>query len=461
MHDDDTAEPSRQALAIVVIPSFLSPEHLVLLAVSGLYLLRRKPTSRLSNAKLSRYDDPNVLLPPHVTSYVPYLGSALEMSKGIRKFIAKYTAKFQNQPIFTATIAGDHCLFIGDPDQVTMVYNGKYARYLDDYALQKQFTRNVLGVTNDVEEEEIFSDLTKEANRQYHHYLFADGELNKTVMEAQDIFQDILPQMIAGRDDTSSGWQQKDLYRFVRNCVFKASVAPLISRHLATDEASKLYEAFDKGVPLMFGEAPSFLLKDAASARKSLIDIISDDQFVQEGSDLMKARTGLNFSRNAFVRSALGLLFASVGNSIPAVFWCLYHIIADPVAYQAIREEVDGIAKSRKKQDGSSDANKLPSFSLEELDQMVLVKSSFNEALRLYHGAFTTREATEDFVFDPKKPGGQKYLIEKGTRVMAFPAVIHHDEEVFEEAETYRYDRFAPIKGADGELQERTFRKKD
>ena len=439
-----------------VISSFLSPEHLVILAISGYYLLRRqRSSSRLTSAKLSQYaDSGNVILPPHVTSYVPYLGSALEMSKGIRKFIAKYTRKFRGQPIFTATIAGDHCLFIGDPDHVTMVY--KYGKYLDDYALQKQFTRNVLGVTNAVEEKEIFSDLAKEANRQYHRYLFTDDELNKTVMEAQNIFQDILPKMIATGKGESS-WQQMDLYRFVRTCVFKASVAPLISRHLATDEASRLYEAFDKGVPLMFGEAPSFLIKDAAGARRSLIDIISDDEFVEQGSDLMKARTGLDFSRNVYVRSALGLLFASVGNSIPAVFWCLLHILADADAYAAIRDEIDGVVKSRKRNDDDT----LASFSLEELDQMVLVKSSFNEALRLYHGAFTTREATEDFVFDPKKPGGQRYLIEKGTRVMAFPAVIHHDEEVFDEAETFRYDRFAPVKGADGKLQERTFIKKD
>jgi len=214
----------------------------------------------------------------------------------------------------------------------------------------------------------------------------------------------------------------------------------------------------------MFGEAPSFLIKKAADARKSLIDIISDDQFVEEGSALIQARTGLNFSRNVFIRSALGLLFASVGNSIPAVFWCLYHILQDPVAYEAIRTEVEGVVKSRKtKSNGGDDDDddEVPSpFSLEELDKMVLVRSCFNEALRLYHGAFTTREAREDFVFDPKKPGRPKYLIEKGTRVMAFAAVIHHDEELFEDAESYRYDRFAPTKGADGKLQEPTFAKK-
>jgi hypothetical protein len=437
------------------VPALLAPAHLVVLVVSGIYLLRRQRKSRLANAKLlSRYDS-SVVLPPHVTSYVPYLGSALEMGRGIRKFIAKYTRKFHGQPVFTANIAGNHSLFIGDPDHVTLVY--KYAKYLDDFALQKQFTHNVLGVTSAKDEKEIFSDLAKEANKQYHHYLFTDAELNKTVMEAQGIFQDILARMV---DESGTKPHRLDLYRFVRDCVFKASVAPLISRHLATDEASALYEAFDRGVPLMFGEAPSFLFKDAADARQSLIGLISDDQFVEGGSDLMKARTGLNFSRNNFIRSALGLLFASVGNSIPAVFWCIYNICKDPVAYEAVRAEVDGVLRSRKQNSSHGDARPV-SFTLGELDQMVLLGSCFREALRLYHGAFTTREAREDFVFDPKKPGGRKYLIEKGTRVMAFAAVIHHDEEVFEDAESYRYDRFAPVEGANGTLQERTFCKKD
>lgn len=444
------------------IPSFLAAEHVMLLSLSILYVLRRKHTSHIANAKLAPYD-PDVILPPHVTSYIPYLGSALEMSRrGIRHFIAKYTHKFRHaHPVFTATIAGDHCLFIGDPDHVTMVY--RYSQHLDDYALQKQFTRNVLGITDAVDEGVIFGDVAKEAHRQYHHYLFSDGELNKTVREAQDIFRQILPQMIGGGGTGGSSgrdsWHQQDLYRFVRDCVFKASVAPLISRHLATDEASKLYQVFDKGVPLMFGEAPSFLVAKAADARTSLIDIISDDRFVGEGSDLMKARMGLDFSSNSFVRSALGLLFASVGNSIPAVFWCLYHILADPVAYKAVRTEVEGVINSRKMNSGNDDAGP-SSFSLEELDHMVLVKSCFQEALRLYHGAFTTREAREDFVFDPKKPRQPKYLIEKGTRVMAFAAVIHHDEEMFEDAERYRYDRFAPTVGADGTPREPTFGKK-
>jgi len=177
--------------------------------------------------------------------------------------------------------------------------------------------------------------------------------------------------------------------------------------------------------------------------------MIGDARFIEEGSDLMKARQTLNLGDDVYNRTALGILFGAVGNSIPGVFWCLAHILADRKAYEAVQAEVEGILGSRER----------AVFTIEELDQMVLLESAFVEALRLYHGSFTTREVVQDFVFNPKKPGQPKYLIEKGTRVMAFMATMHHDEEVFRDAETFLFDRFAPSKGDDGRLQPRKFSK--
>ena len=157
---------------------------------------------------------------------------------------------------------------------------------------------------------------------------------------------------------------------------------------------------------------------------------------MKEASKWFHARKALGMTEGSFVRMVLGVLFATVGNSIPAVFWCVYHILADPKVYQAKQTEVDSVVKE--KQDESS------AFSLEELDKMVLLKSAFQETLRLYMGSFTARDATQDFVFDPKKKGQSKYLIEKGTRVMGFMATLYHDPEVFENPKEYQYDRFAP-----------------
>ena len=89
---------------------------------------------------------------------------------------------------------------------------------------------------------------------------------------------------------------------------------------------------------------------------------------------------------------------------------------------------------------------------------MEVLSSCFSEALRLYHGAFTVREATDNFVFDPKKKGQHKYLIQKGTRVMAFQSTLHYNEALFEEPEMFQYDRFLPKNGVQKQVTEQNIR---
>jgi len=409
-------------------------DHLIIIGATILayILLNYLRNIRRRNKLLASYG-PNICIPPHHHSYVPFLGSAVEMGKGIRLFIDKYSTKF-GEPLFTANIAGKHSLFIGDSDHLTMIYT--HSRQVDGFALQKQFTRNVLGITSASDELAMFGSDSKAAIKQYHKYLFTDEELNKTVKTAQDIFNTLLPQLTNNK--STDGWYRHDLYRLVRTCIFEASVEPFLSKYIATQENSELFSSFDAGVPLMFGNAPSFLTKDATSARNTLLKRISDSKFIDQGSELIKDRQNLNLPDNVYQRTALGLLFASVGNSIPSVFWCLYHILSDPVAYDSIQNEVDGIIE-KKKQTGEGDMLVL---SLEELQGMKLLSSTFSESLRLYHGAFTVREATDNFVYDTKKKGQHKYLIEKGTRIMAFQSTLHHNSELFDEPETFQYDRF-------------------
>jgi len=408
----------------------------IVAAVYALYLLSRK-------SSVPKEFEPDVKIPPHVRSFVPYLGSAIEMGKGIQQFVAKYSKQL-NAPIFTATIAGDHCLFIGDSDHLAMVY--KYSKVLDEFALQRQFTRNVLGITDEKDEEEMFnSPKAKPAIKQYHKHLFHEEGLNKAIREVQKVFQDILPNLVAGTSgetNTQAEWAHHTLYGMVRDCVFKASVAPLLSHHIATDEAAKLFQDFDKGIPLMFAGAPSYLWKASQTARTKMLEIISHPKYLVGASDLIKDRKTLGFSDNCFIRaSGLGVLFASVGNSIPAVFWTLYHILQEPTIYQAVHAEVEAVLRDGNNKDNNG------FFTLEQLDRMVLLKSAFYESLRLYNGSFTTREAVSDFVFDPKKPGQSKYFIRKGTRIMPFWATLHYDPELFDDPETYQYDRFAPVAG--------------
>lgn len=145
------------------------------------------------------------------------------------------------------------------------------------------------------------------------------------------------------------------------------------------------------------------------------------------------------WSDGLLYRSNIGVAFAAVGNSIPSVFWTISCILADDQATVAVRKEVNELLASR---NGKSPEDS--PFSLEELDKLVFLKSSFLEAVRMYSSAFSPRDVVEDTVYQSKAPGGKKYIFKKGTRVMSYFPIRHYDAEIFADPEVFKYDRFAP-----------------
>eukprot|EP00541_Cyclophora_tenuis_P015730 CAMPEP_0116574544 /NCGR_PEP_ID=MMETSP0397-20121206/19453_1 /TAXON_ID=216820 /ORGANISM="Cyclophora tenuis, Strain ECT3854" /LENGTH=162 /DNA_ID=CAMNT_0004103321 /DNA_START=548 /DNA_END=1032 /DNA_ORIENTATION=- len=87
---------------------------------------------------------PSVITPPHVRTFIPHIGSALELrTKTILDFIRGHAAAL-NSPIFTATIMGKKCVFLADSRMVPMVFSSRNDA-LDSDALQIHVLSNVLG----------------------------------------------------------------------------------------------------------------------------------------------------------------------------------------------------------------------------------------------------------------------------------------------------------------------------
>ena len=60
----------------------------------------------------------------------------------------------------------------------------------------------------------------------------------------------------------------------------------------------------------------------------------------------------------------------------------------------------------------------------------------------MYACNFVTRTVTADFIINPKEKNGPKYLVEGGTRIMTYPQTVHMDPSIFEDPDTFQYDRF-------------------
>eukprot|EP00797_Seminavis_robusta_P027230 Sro508_g156750.2 (322) ;mRNA; r:27653-28618 len=226
------------------------------------------------------------------------------------------------------------------------------------------------------------------------------------------------------------------MFSMVVQSVFKATVGPIISDCLIQDDSyCEAFRQFDKGVIPLFNKAPSFLTRKARQARAYLLETLQSQEFLEQASPIVKTRqeTIKNLSPAALSKTTLALIFGAVGNSAPALFWCLLHLLHNPAAWEACRAQVESILAKR--QQDKDDIT----FTMADLDQMTLLESAFWETLRLYQGNFTARRVTEDFVMETSQ---QNYLLEKGTQLMPFWAVLHHDPAVFPNPMQFQYDRF-------------------
>ena len=416
------------------------------LAVAVAMVIRvQQKSSSTSNRKTPKPADAQI--PPHVHSWIPFVGSAVAMGQnGIAHFViskAKALAETQKTgtqnsgrvPVFTATILGDKCLFIADPaDLMAAVFGARIQKYLDVVSLQKQFVKNCLGATTAEIDFMFAPDVMKASVPLYHHYLFKGQQLEQSMARVQEYFHQWIPSVV----DATGDWKRYNLYDLVGEAVFKASTGPFLSDICPKSETVySNFRAFDQGVIALFNSVPPFLLKSTIAARDSLLNLVKSKDFWTQASPLMHDRRELlvrdSLSEEALDRANLGLLWASSGNSIPAVFWMLARLLEDPVAWRACVDQVKEIMAKRT--DASSSG-----FTLDELDQMTLLESSFWEALRLYQANITARKVVQDFCFETAS--GQKYWITKGTKIMAYWEVLHRDPHVHDSPLEFRYDRF-------------------
>ena len=427
---------------------------MAVIVLTGTLVMRRSCSFWWSTDKNRKGDTP-----PHARFWIPYVGAGLAMGqkgllgfvrstardlarkdgtmrvdgKGDRAVVATYPS------VFTATVLGDACLFFADPADLMIVFGARYQKYLDVLSLQKQFVKNALGATPQDVTETFQHEMTRLGTSQYHHYLFKGQELERSMQHVQKFFLDWIPKVAH-----HGTWKEQKLYEFVGTAIFHASTGPLMSQAVPqSDDAYTNFIDFDKGVIALFNNVPSFFLSSAVKARDKLLQMVRSKEYWNLASPLMKERKNVllhkHLSESSMARANLGLLWASSGNSIPAVFWLVVRLLEDPVAWQACLTQVKGIMAKRKTNSINKDEVHA-GFTLEELDEMTLLESAFYESLRMYQANVTARKVVQGFALETSNGG--TYWIPEGTKLMAVWSVLHMDPHVHERPEEFRYDRF-------------------
>ncbi|CAF0833494.1 unnamed protein product [Didymodactylos carnosus] len=259
--------------------------------------------------------------------------------------------------------------------------------------------------------------------------------------------QNIREEMIKDKQELKNTIKTCGLLDLCHLMIFVPSIRTIYGE-IDVHSYEKSFEKFNSNIQLLFINVPSFIkstfFQKTLNARDYLIQQLSNIEHVQNQSRMTKMRTDLMkmypqyFSSSDIGGNHLAFLWASVGNTIPAAFWTLFHILRDCRALEQLQEEVrENLPVLKLDENIEFDEN---SWTVEKLAKCVLLESAVNETLRMYGAPMMLRTCSSNTQIQTYD--GKTLSIRKNDRISLFPAASHYDERLFHEPFIYKFDRF-------------------
>ncbi|XP_021052177.1 25-hydroxycholesterol 7-alpha-hydroxylase [Mus pahari] len=373
--------------------------------------------------------------PPLIKGWVPYLGMALKFFKDPLTFLQ--TLQRQYGDTFTVFLAGRYITFALNPFQYQYVM--KSPKQLSFQKFSRRLSAKAFSTKKLLTDDGLNEDIHK-------IYLLLQGKpldalLETMIQEVKEIFES---QLLKNTD-----WKTERIFAFCSSLVFEITFTTLYGKILADNKKQIISELrddflkFDDVFPYLISDIPTQLLRNAESLQKKIIKCLTSEKLaqlqgqsevVQERKDILKRY--YRHDDSEIGAHHLGLLWASLANTIPAMFWTMYYVLRHPEAIEALRDEIDSFLQStgQKKGPGIS-----VHFTREQLDSLVCLESTILEALRLCSYSSIIREVQEDMDFSTES---ESYSLRKGDFLALFPPLIHNDPEIFHAPKEFRFDRF-------------------
>uniref|UniRef100_A0A8D0D2P3 Cytochrome P450, family 7, subfamily B, polypeptide 1 n=1 Tax=Sander lucioperca TaxID=283035 RepID=A0A8D0D2P3_SANLU len=373
--------------------------------------------------------------PPLITGWIPFFGKALEFGQDAHKFLEKHKKKYGD--VFTVHLAGKYMTFIMDPLLYPSII--KHGRQLDF----QEFAGKVAPVTFG------YPFVVPALQEQIHRsFKLLQGDNLSTLTESM-----MGNLMLVLRQDhlgERGGWRSGGMYDFCNTVMFEATFLTMFGRPAAGCRHSDVsalrddFVRFDNMVPLLIAGIPVWLLGCTKAIRDKLIGYFLPHRMScwSNTSEFIRMRSGL-FEQYDALRDVdkaahhFAILWASVGNTIPATFWAMYYLVSHPAALQRVRQEIHDVLRL----DGvefSSDTDL--TLDREQLAKLVYLESAINESLRLSSASMNIRVAQEDFSLrlDAERSLG----VRKGDFIALYPQSMHMDPDIYDQPQVTPMDRY-------------------
>ncbi|XP_003221949.1 5-beta-cholestane-3-alpha,7-alpha-diol 12-alpha-hydroxylase [Anolis carolinensis] len=392
--------------------------------------------------------------PPVDKGLIPWLGHGLNFRNDTLSFLQRMHKKHGD--VFTVLIAGHYFTFLIDPLSFGAVVKEGRAK-LDFITFASELVSNVFAFRPSEKTHKVIETSSVK-------HLKGDGLVVMT-QAMMDSLQKVMLHDL-GSGESPKPWNQDGLFHFCYNMVFRAGYFALYGNKPGksekekesalkqdlkeSEEIFKEFRKYDQLFPrlsysmLSFGEK-----KEVESLWSYFWNILSVKNVYQKDNisgwindqQQQLAETGMpEHMRDRFM---FLLLWAAQGNTGPASFWLLAHLLKNPQAMEEVRKEVTAVVRDSGQE--LKPGNEVLNVTREMLGQTPVLDSAVKEALRMGAAPMLIRAVLEDMQL--KMNDGRAYALRKGDKVAIFPYLTHMDPEIHPEPLVFKHDRFLTTDG--------------
>ncbi|KAK7107491.1 24-hydroxycholesterol 7-alpha-hydroxylase-like [Littorina saxatilis] len=394
--------------------------HVLLTAVVlGLVSLLLQIFWRRIIAKNGRGDSP-----PMHTGWFPWIGCAVEFGKAPVHFIE--AKRKEMGPVYTLLVAGEHMTFLLDPEDFHLFFQSPNVDFQKAVQLPVQ---RVASVT----EESFFTYHTK-----IHDTVkgkLAAGQLTSLYPKLRQGFAEGLDHIKKG-DYELHDVVRGVMYRTVLDNLFGKGVLPTLDQD-KYKELERHFVMFDD--LFEYGaKLPPFFLREWSTSKGWLLKMFGqvvqrvDTGGEEEKKTVLQSLLSVVDAQHAPNYSLL-LMWASLANAIPIMFWTLAFVLDDKRVVEKARQEVMSTVGT------SSEVRE------ESLASMPYLKCCILEAIRLRSPGIITRRVVKPFKV-------KNMTVPAGDMVMVSPFWAHRNPTFFPDPH-----KFLPERWLSADLEKNVF----
>jgi hypothetical protein len=289
-----------------------------------------------------------------------------------------------------------------------------------------------------------------EGHRHYVQYLKNRDGLRPMVIEFVRRLHESMKneKMILESNGTISNWISTGLLKFSYRMIFQPSIIALFGE-INPSSLENDFRLFDDNFHHFSAALPhwvySWFFSEELKARSRLNSSWLMNQHPLHESEYVQTRKACMLSNSNWLSEKdcgsllTAFLWGSLGNTIPAVFWCLYYVLRDEKAVETIRQEIDTYLPIISL-DNDADNETIEVWTPEQLNSCVYLESAVNEMLRLAGASLITRKCsreTQIVLHD-----GRTLTVKPNETVAWFAAITHRDANIFPDPNKFIFNRF-------------------